>query len=443
MANFTRTSVEDFVAAAKKLTEANSTNQQSNSTRTFTTPFEFKYVACGPAKSEDNWRVLRFVGAPIKDPASYSKPLPSDAHIKFITKILDQNGKNFLMVLPDPDTVEGQNNIIWQIQKKVTHKTYNATEKKSHYDVLELFPEIDSIVNHGGLTSDSKRYNYVSSWFPKAKVFMNCIDRTDDWCKKNKHTKVFCKSDNIDDNGNEWVEPGVKVFGFYDRLLSLASKFNGWESFDALVVRTGTMNEPWNIKSASRIVEKELEEDVPSSTTFEEFSKKVVVGDLTDEELTYDRYDFDKIIPSTPKQIMFHLGKQIKKIDELLNTTYYDVLSKQCDEQEANAKTEFENSGAAEAAPVQTEAPVAKAEEPVVTRKVEEATTDFSFLGGWSALNQSEKDGIASVDRDDAGKVINIIYKDTAAKQYACPKCAVLSPATYTHCPNCGAQFEL
>lgn len=446
MANFTKTSIEEFAAAAKRLNDSQQQSvqtDQGNNGKAFTTPFDFKYVACGSAKDiANNWKVLRFVGAPVKDPASYTKALPSDAHIKFIEKIVDQNGKNFFLILPDPDTTEGQNNVIWQIQRKVTVKSRKA-DGKVHYDVLEAFPEIDRIVNHCGLASDNNRYKFVSSWFPKAKVFMNCIDRSDDWCKTNKHTKVFCKSDNIDAKGNEWVEPGIKVFGFYDVLLGYAGKYKGWESFDTLVTRTGTMREPWVFRNASRIVEKELDEDVPSSTTFDEFKKQVVVGDLTDDELSYDRYDFDKITPSTPKQIMFHLGKQIKHIDDLLNTSYYDTLSKQCDAQEKaqeNAETLSNAQQPVVEVPVQS----------VATRQsVAESTTaseskDFSsVLNGWALLNQAEKDGIEDVVTDDAGKVTSITYKDKVNQQYACDKCGVLSPVTYVHCPSCGAQFSL
>ncbi len=450
---YERTSAEAFkAAAAGKAKESDASNRENSSgpNISFSQPFSFKYVGCdSPKNNGKNSRVVRFVGSPVKeDAASYKTQLGTDAHFVYSEKIIDQNKKQFLLTLPDPYTREGENNIIWKIFNYVNKKSWDPVTRVARKDILEDYPEVENIVNHCAIATSEKRYMYAPSWFPKQKLFINCIDRGDDWCKENKHTKVFCKSVNlsIDNEGvvTEWSEPGVKTNGFYDKLLTISAAFNGWESFDALISRTGSKTEPWRIKNASRLVSKELEEDYPSCMTKEEFIKQVSLSDITDEELSYERYDFDKEITYTsPRKIKYRLGNLIKRIDEILGTSFYDELCEQCGE-DSTSEQDIGIQVSPDPVPVTestTEVPVRPTAEVPVRPSASVANADLSsVVPNWNDLTKEEQDGIESASME--GSTLSITYKDKTAVIFACEKCGVPSPHTFTHCPGCGRAFN-
>ena len=140
------------------------------------------------AAPEGGHIIVRFVGAP---PSPNYKP--GDALIRCISEIKDDAGKKMILILPErADTLE-QDHIMWRIVSKVLEKEY-VNKKRVFINQIEHKTAFDIVDKGGGKPEDGNSYLYTKGWNAPEVLLVNCLDRTDNWCKENKHTKVFSKN---------------------------------------------------------------------------------------------------------------------------------------------------------------------------------------------------------------------------------------------------------
>ena len=288
---------------------------------------------------------------------------------------------------------------------------------------------------------------------------MNVIDREDNWCAENKHTKLLSKK--LSGDNGEFAEIGVPSFGFCSALSNIVKSYGSWERYDVQVRRTGQKTTPIDVKQATLYKKnglvQELDKDKLQYVSLNET--------LTPEELEYERYDISKFFaPTTYQKILSKLGNTIKSIDVDLRTNFYEELQALAEKE----KKEFEevygsNAPVQEAAPAQTAtvaqptqtAPVAEAA-PARTAVREAVSTPASgltpdkiaLLKGWNLLTDEEKSVIVDVIKNPDGTLADIVY-NTDHPVLSCPSifpdgshgCGINAPDFFHRCPACNKEF--
>lgn len=410
--------------------------------------------------SKDHPTIVRFVGNFVEEDPLAKRPYPSDAKFLHISKVKADDGKSiFFLQLPlrsdDPET----DHLMWRIIDAVYKKEWikdPATGKNKPVNVVEMqHPDIFKLVNKGGYTEDDGKwpYLYAKGWKGTEMLLINCIDRRDDWCKTNKHTKLISKSVNVSTDGKVYADKGVPAYGFYDTLTNLRKNFKqGWEHYDVVITKTGegkdTKTNMFN--GTAFTTEAAIKAGLDKSMGISEDEYKFVSQEpaLTDEELHYQRYDLDKNFQVTSYHtINKYLQNSIKKIDAALNTHFYDDLQKLVAEEQTKWDADKE-------VLVESSEPVASTEEstPVeqpITRTVVDnsglTSEKIALLKGYDELSTEEKSWIQDVALKADGTVDHIVWKEGAPSLLDCPTeqggCGQLSPNSFHVCPVCAKKF--
>jgi rubrerythrin len=251
----------------------------------------------------------------------------------------------------------------------------------------------------------------------------------------------------------------VKTYGTLQKIAGLISKYGSFEKYDVAMKRTGVKDNPWEIINASRLKDKDMLEDLINDDGSQVAVDKIVVGPLTQEELSYEQYNIDRFFcPTSYHKIQSRIGGVFKLCDAQLGTHFTEELEGLVQKEQAEwdaraaekeaAQSETENSAIKEAVSVQEADPVdeamaAPAPEAPARRR---ATADeglsaekIALLKGWEHLSDEIKARIKDVT-DEGGKV-SIVW-DRKDDLLQCDACGALSPEEgVTHCPVCGAKF--
>ncbi len=268
----------------------------------------------GKEKNND-YRVFRPIGMPY--------PLrrePTDPKFLLASKILKDDESGYSIIrwkpiekngkyVPDPDfplaklynmVTEGK----WETFEKPIFDRDKGKEvtgefKHFHKDT-DIFIKVKSLWGNTKKKENPKAEQYPESFFPSGVVVMNAIDRKDDWCKENKHTKIPTKrvdySKIKDSEGKDKLIEFVNVPGLpastdisyykgaYDKMEDLCVETSGsFEDCDYIVKISG----------------KEYEVSNSIKGNFNEYPtvKNCLVKDmgLTEEEKTYGMYDLDDL----------------------------------------------------------------------------------------------------------------------------------------------------
>lgn len=433
---------------------------------------KIKYVGL----SKEHPTIVRFVGNFVEeDPLAHRKN-PTDMKFMHISKIKDDSGKVFYLYLPlrgdDPET----DHIMWRIIDKVFAKEWikdPKTGKKKSVDINESeHPAIYEMVKKGGFTAADGEMTYkcARGWKGPEMFLINCIDRRDDWCKVNKHTKILSKNVNVsvnkDGQETEFAEFGVPAYGFFGPLTTLRKNFKqGWEKFDVVITRTGngteTVNNLFNGTAFTSPAALQAGLDKGMGIKEEEYKFISQNNDLTDEELSYQRYDLDENFKTTSYHTLKKkLFKSIQKIDLELDTHFAQELT-QLEEEESkkwkeenNIKetesTEKETVATEEASTHITEDATPANKAPVTRRTVASESTGLSaekiaVLKGYNQMSAEEKSYIKDVILKADGTIDHIEWTDTAPALLDCPRdqggCGQLSPNSMSLCPVCAKRF--
>lgn len=452
---YTVTDDEEFAAFAKRAEEEAAQQNKSGSSFTPKDYDKIEWVGL-----EEKAKIIRIVGGAPSSMRPGSHVNPTDAHEIFVSTILDDNGKRMKLKLPLHADDISHEHIMWRIINKVNEVKWvkGADGKSTKVNVNEQYPWFEK-VNKGGFAPTDKSYQYSKGWKGQQVVIMNVIDREDNWCAENKHTKLLSKK--LSGDNGEFAEIGVPSFGFCSALSNIVKSYGSWERYDVQVRRTGQKTTPIDVKQATLYKKnglvQELDKDKLQYVSLNET--------LTPEELEYERYDISKFFaPTTYQKILSKLGNTIKSIDVDLRTNFYEELQALAEKE----KKEFEevygsNAPAQEAAPAQTAtvtqptqtAPVAEAA-PARTAVREAVSTPASgltpdkiaLLKGWNLLTDEEKAVIVDVIKNPDGTLADIVY-NTDHPVLSCPSvfpdgshgCGINAPDFFHACPHCGKTF--
>ena len=452
---YTVTDDEEFAAFAKRAEEEAAQQNKSGSSFTPKDYDKIEWVGL-----EEKAKIIRIVGGAPSSMRPGSHVNPTDAHEIFVSTILDDNGKRMKLKLPLHADDISHEHIMWRIINKVNEVKWvkGADGKSTKVNVNEQYPWFEK-VNKGGFAPTDKSYQYSKGWKGQQVVIMNVIDREDNWCAENKHTKLLSKK--LSGDNGEFAEIGVPSFGFCSALSNIVKSYGSWERYDVQVRRTGQKTTPIDVKQATLYKKnglvQELDKDKLQYVSLNET--------LTPEELEYERYDISKFFaPTTYQKILSKLGNTIKSIDVDLRTNFYEELQALAEKE----KKEFEevygsNAPTPEAAPVQTSTvaqptqttPVAEAA-PARTAVREAVSTPASgltpdkiaLLKGWNLLTDEEKSVIVDVIKNPDGTLADIVY-NTDHPVLSCPSvfpdgshgCGINAPDFFHRCPACNKEF--
>ena len=435
-----------FDAYASKMQKEQKQNNQSNFT-----PRDFEEIAFAGLDTGVN-KIFRIIGAPPgADTAGYTRK-DHDSIIVMMAEVKDDDGKKFNIKLPQREDVAAKNHILHRLYDRVMEATW--INKKKIFVNESKYPELWAAVTKTGYSAekDGKSYSYAAGLKSTNVVVFNVIDRQDDWCEKNKHTKIVARQLNVDDKGRVWATPGLKAFGFVNKLNDLITKYKNFEKYDVAIKKTGEQQNPFELKNASVYKQKDLLEELKNADGTLPEADIIVVGPLTEAEVGYERYNLTKLYqPTSYTKILKRLPSVFKLCDSCLGTKFYDELVSLSEKEKEEWKklygTEDETAQAsAENAAIKEELkdPETKpAHRKAVVGAPAHGLSEekIAALIGWSKIKESQRALIEDVKIKD-GKVVEIKWVDCKETEnlLACD-CDIASPDTFEHCPACGASF--
>lgn len=442
--------------------------QQRNRSSGFT-PKEYDQIEW--VGLDEKGKIVRIVGGLSSSMSPGSHSNPTDAHELFISRIIDDNGKRMKLKLPLHVDEPTHEHIMWRIINAVNAIKWNKQSdgKSLKTYINQGYPWFDK-VNHGGYEPTDRAYQYSKGWKGQQVIIMNVIDREDNWCVEHKHTKLLSKKITVGDDGTVYADDGVPSFGFCSELSKVVGAYGSWEKYDLQIKRTGQMQQPVEVKQATVYKKNNLVNELnPSKVQFISLNET-----LTPEELSYERYDIDKLYaPTSYQKLLSRLGNTIKAIDADLKKNFYEELQGLAEKEKADWEaahpdgvgTESLNESVAPAVsvldepfsqpistPASTSTPTSAAR--TVTRPVSTPASGLSadkiaLLKGWSSLNDAEKAVIVDVEVNPDGTLARVVYKPDCTL-VSCPEtfpdgtsgCKFDSPDFFTTCPVCGKSFN-
>lgn len=449
--NNTVPSMDAFEAFSNKTqadAEAEANRGSSSGNNNQITYEEQKWVGLDQGK----YHIMRVVGNPPESMTPGFKASDTDAHEIYYSEIKADDGKKFQLRLPVRGDLPEKDHLMWRIIDKVLTVTW--TNKVKSYKYQDKFPDIFNKVKFGGWDSsnpaEAKNHQYSKGWAGQKIVLLNVIDREDNWCAENKHTKLLARQITTkqypDGTVAEFVSKGIPSYGFLNKLGGLVANYKTWENYDIGVKRTGIKTEPYQIINATAFVNGKIPE-IPQDKI-----PLVNLNPLTDEERAYERYNIAKLFgPVTYAKIDAKLGASIKLIDACLGTNFYNELQSLKAEEAAKREAEKAEKEAALAEAPAAQAPIseaapAPAPAPAARRAVTPAAPaiDISLLKGYDYLTPEQKAEIVSVTKKADG-ALDIVYRSADGSPVTtvpCPICGAAGLMSHHHCVACGTEFK-
>lgn len=436
---------EAFAAFLNKVADDKEKGNKKSSGNYEATYEEMKWVGL----ENDSAKIVRIVGAPPESMTPGRKSADTDAVEIYVSRIMNDSNKKVVLKLPPHAEDFKDEHIMWRIINKVKEVEWvpgsnGKNEKKYKY---AGYPWYDKVI-HGGFNPTDQQYSWSKGWSGQQVVIFNVIDREDDWCKENKHTKLLSKRVNqvVQDDGKvvEYADTGVPSYGFLTKLSELVGKYGSWEKYDVAITKTGEMTSPYVVKNATAFAK--CPEDIARAELGDKLEFVSQDISLTPEELSYERYNLKNNFKVTSYQkLLSDFGNTIKLIDGDLRTTYYDELKALADkekaEYEAKKAEEAANAPAEESTPTET---ISESTEKPTRSRVVDMTLSaekITALKGWDSLTEEERKLIKDVELNDDGSVKTITYT-TTDDLADCPDCKHEAPmAITTCCPVCGLKF--
>lgn len=409
------------------------------------------------ALSDTEYRLVRLLGNDFNSKEQCS----TDPHIFKTMFIKGDDGKK-IKVIVNPDRDHPFNKLVYFLGKGKWIEDENTGKKKKIYD-------------HEGSSSlkiMNSNYNddaqYVQSWdSPTKYIAINCLDRMDDWCATNKHTKVLVHSANEND-GKVYPEIGIRKQAYDMIWEQLCTKYEThYEDFDIAIKRIPPPKDK-KIKQTSYY---DILRADRSEQDLIEFGEKAGIdyasrvgksGIPTAEELLYARYDFEAMpcfLPTTAKRLYNHIAKFIKQVDAEFDTHYVEdfaeYIAKEEESRKAfwaeyNAKNKSDEESEDTNSKSETSKPEVKSETkeaPVARRVVKKeapafdlSTIDTSAYAGWDKLSDENKAMIIGQD-ENTGLLIFKPECQLVPCVNDADGCDIPSPDSFNICYACGAEF--
>ena len=287
--------------------------------------------------------------------------------------------------------------------------------------------------------------------FPVPRVLMNWIDRMDNWCIENKHTKMLSsrispytfKNDEGKNITIHYIDRGIP-FILYQKIWENVIETRGHWDLD-IILKLGS-DRNYTIRDS-------LEDKIS------EESKQIVVSTpLTEEEKNYEKYDLDEIfIPSSYVKIKNNLTGLFKLVDSELNTTFTEELdelafgeakekaTENIVPEESNTSFVVEKDINSSVGETQSQEIKNLGQEEIRRERTIRNPAIFveSFLeslSNWGKLDNEDKmDMIKSIEKIEDNKIVWTVN----TKLVPCDDCKSELPNTVLNCPYCGKHFNV
>jgi len=247
-----------------------------------------------------------------------------------------------------------------------------------------------------------KAKGWEAGWGAKLFAYYNVIDRDDDWCEENNHTKCLSKAES---------QSGITAGdgGILDEIIDVAEEYGDLEEFDIRIKKSGKKRD----------------------TSYRAYKAKEF--DLTDDEKGYEKYDFStKIKPATDETLKKWLEEGVKKKKTDAGDTEEEKPKKKMTSKKKAAKkikkevepeeeTETETDEAEEA---EVEEKPAKKEKKKEKEKENKKVTKLK--------SKKKKDPEPEKEKETEEK----------PELAECPECDAMIPVDSVKCENCGEEFD-
>lgn len=416
--------------------------------------------------NKDTPKIIRLIGN-----SPLMREIPSDPLIVKRSVCIDDNGNYTTVVLSD-DRDHPINKLFRTIIGKYK---YNKEDKTRIYDNKGI-PSFERFIHNGKDPKDCKASE--KGMLPDTYYMFNCIDKTDDWCKKNKHTKLLCWDSNEKEvNGEKrtYYTYGIKSSLYNNIFDVLCTKLNRmYDQFDVVVKRLSKQlgNEWMTICNP---------EEKISIGNMGLNPEKVSLDYLSEEEENYEKYCLENIPfvtkPTSCGYFLSAFSKLIKQADidfnkgepKLYNefvewkAKEFEEIKKKNAEKEESEKTsevvaESEDEEVVEVEETETvqtfDTMEDVAEEEDLPSEVEEPVVEtpkkvmkVAKVAKFDPMNLIDKfPSITNMHEEDRKLIIgydsqNDVFKYSTNDLATCPECGREIPDPWKSCV-CGVRFE-
>lgn len=452
-----------FKEAAKKRKEEKKRQEQN----TGFTP-EDRELPQYTALETNGFRLLRFLGEPIS-----MRTKPTSPKIIHSTFILGDDDKNFRCIFPSKQ--DDPRWILWRVMNKVMSYTWDPQQGENGARVYHYKDSHPTLFNR--VARNNNDHPLETGWRPTTYVIQNVIDRDPQvykWHKENKKTLLLSKKGKQRDDGNIFYEPGYPI-SLYNSIMEDIIEINGDPNTYDIVVQKLDEKPYYKVfhpvDDYKKILAKfdsdkeQLESGIPG------FDTSVVERSLTEEELSWERYNIDEAFPVTSyRKIQNRLNIFLESVDKAFGTKFVQELAEKVEEEkkrwEAEGKGQEnnvtvtkekevtsakENEGKEKEDVTEEEAPKKRRREKSSNIEeefsVEKILNTHDELKGAKYLTPEMKATIKDVEYNNDGTVKTFKY-DTDEDILECINaeddggCTMASPASFTHCPLCGESFD-
>lgn len=303
---------------------------------------------------KENPKIIRLIG---NTPSMRDKP--TDPLIVKRSFVVGDDGNYSTIILSD-DKDHPVNRLFRDILGKYDYDKANKT--RNYHNKGK--PSFERFIRNG--KSADKCSNIERGMMPDTFYLFNCIDKTDNWCKEHKHTKLLCwdsTSKEVDGETRTYYTYGIKP-SLYNEIFDVqcTTLNRHYEDFDFVVKRLKE-------KLGDSYLTVLSPEEKSKITNMKLDASKVTMDYLSEEEESYEKYVLEdipfisrptsagyvlKILPNLIKQadIDFHNGEPIlynafvewkeKEIAELKKNNSENKKSEE-DSSNSNEDTEDEN----------------------------------------------------------------------------------------------------
>lgn len=430
--------------------------------------FNFDPILFSPFITND-YSVFRILG----NPADNRNGDSTSPKIIFISMIMGDDDKPFRCIWPHKGTPEGNSWLLWKVFNKVMSYKWDSTAEKRRYHYEENHPNIFNRVSKNGKPQNK----FERGWTPSKTVVMNVINR--DMMEEHKeHKKTFVISKKVSESkdGRLFYEPGIPYTTYSQIWDEIVGAWGNWQDYD-VVVQKLTEDPFYRVYHAENDFQKLI--NITDGSIKEKINPDLSTRPLTEEELSWERYDLDKLYKVTSAtKIYYKLSVFIKSVDAAFGTKYSEELdtlvelekkekasdsttystssSSDSDddvfsddsEEDGNVfsadEEDFENSPSEEEKP-KVETPKVRERKTSASEEKSEYAVDFEALAdsyeGIKDMTDKEKSVVTGFDADKG----TFTYNDDIGDLFVCLNekngCTMLSPEFYHACPACGSAF--
>lgn len=404
---------------------------------------------------EKESKVFRIIGNPVE-----ARETPYDPKIVYWSKIINDTGKSWVNIYhPVVEDTKGfrvdDDWILNRLYEKVTESQWHNWGEGETRDPNRprstekgyFISKNDGLPSYNRVTQNKKEGSKQFGHFrPRKRVVINVIDRMDEWCVQNKHTKILTSNYSpfvVKDENNQTKTLYFNDVGISDQIYELfyseILQFRSHWDLDLIIYKE---EKKYSIRDC---FEEKIKPEV----------KKFIKQDkISQEELNYEKYDLDKLFKHSGYYKLFNNFQNLfKQVDLDLRTNFFDELKHLYEEEKVNREKELLESSKtvsipkAESSLKEEIKPVIEVSSPVVssTEKVSERrrveTTEISIkdklqnLPGWKNLDDSDREELVQTCVSVEGETLKFKAGVTTIP-CSCSK-KVEFPDSVWHCPLC------